>query len=394
MGWRTTSDLDEFTAAAGGYLRSRAAEHSLLLSAEQDARSVWGARAAGDGPGAVPEVGHLYGWWEPPDGGTPRGAFLHDPAAPLLVAGRVPELAAALAATLAKAGQPVGGVDAPTEAADAFAAAWSQRSGTAARVHRRRNVYLLAADTMLPGGGPGMPPAVSGHPGRLRVATAADLPLLTGWIDAFTAESAERIGSPAEFAANLIGYGGAVFWEVPHRQARLRGAAQHLGMRWEASPVPESGYQPVALAALTRPVAGCVRISLIYTPPDRRRSGHAAALTLAISRTLLPGQPGQPGEPSLRGAPGAAPSVPDTVGCPGLLGGPAARSRVRVREIVMITDGARPARWGSRLPYQLISERTVLRFGPVTGPLPRLGASGSTPRLPTGPLPRLPRLGR
>ena len=33
MGWCTTSDHDRFAAAAGGYLRSRAAENTMLLSA-------------------------------------------------------------------------------------------------------------------------------------------------------------------------------------------------------------------------------------------------------------------------------------------------------------------------------------------------------------------------
>lgn len=371
MGWRTTSELDEFTAAAGGYLRARAAENSLLLSAELDARSAWRARAAGGGPGGPPADSLLYGWWEPPGGGTPRGAFLHDPPVPLLVAGRVPELAAALAATLAKTGRPVCGVDAPTEAADAFAAVWSQRSGTPARVHRRRTVYLL--------GGDGAPPAlgVTAHrtpwlsaavPGRVRLADMSDQPLVASWIGAFMTESAERIGSPPEAAANLIGYGGAVLWEVPLSPA---GELRH---HQEAGPAAEpGGYQPVTLAALTRPVAGTVRISVVYTPPEHRRSGYAAALTLAVSLALLPGESGAPGHPRLLGGPGA---------------------RGQVREIVMITDGVRPARWGSRLPYRLISERTVLRFGPATGPAPRLRATGATPRLATGPLPRLPRLGR
>src|ERR1700723_2266944 len=113
MGWCTTSDHDRFAAAAGGYLRSRAAENTMLL-------------AAAGADGGDTEI--LYGWWEPPDGSGPRGAFLHDPAVPLLIAGRTPEMAAALAGTLAKMGRPVCGVDAPLEAADAFAAAGSRRS--------------------------------------------------------------------------------------------------------------------------------------------------------------------------------------------------------------------------------------------------------------------------
>src|SRR6266404_3489200 len=81
MGWLTTSNLDEFRLAAGAYLRNRGAE------------------------------------------GTP-----------LLIVGRVPELAAALAPVLHRLGRDVRGVDATPESADAFAAAWTQRTGLAARL--------------------------------------------------------------------------------------------------------------------------------------------------------------------------------------------------------------------------------------------------------------------
>lgn len=381
MGWCTTSDLDRFTAAAGGYLRLRAAENTLLLTAAQAAGAGWHTRAADGGDGRSSAPGLLYGWWEPPDGGAPRGAFVHDPAAPLLMSSSVPEIAAALAATLTKMNRQVYGVDAPSETADAFAAAWSQRAGTVAKVHRHWNIYRQTGPGLAGLGAAG--PGLTGPAGQLRVATVHDFALLASWLAAFAAETAERIGSPADLAAELIGYGGAVLWEVPQRPARLRDGAHYLVIphRRDAGPADEPVPQPVALAALTRPVAGSVRISMVYTPQERRRSGYATAATLAVSRALLASvPPGAPGTPTEPGAPGT----------PGLLGGPAVRGRVT--EVVMITDRGRPDRWGSRLGYQLVSERTVLRFGPVTGPLPRLPGAGRAPRLPTGPLPRPPRL--
>jgi hypothetical protein len=397
MGWSTTFDLDRFAAAAGGYLRSRAAENTLLLSAVQAARA--GRRAAqATGPQATsaePGGGLLFGWWEPPDGGEPRGAFLHDPAAPLLISSLVPEMAASLAATLARMGRPVLGVDAPTAAADAFAAAWSQRAGTGVRVHRHCYVYRLAGPGAVPGGisggVPGAPPQ-QGHglpgagawappqppvpPGRLRVATGYDQPLLADWLAAFAHETAERIGSPRDLAAELISYGGALFWEAPPRPARPWDAAHFLpGARHrdanhrdanhrDAAQAREPAGQPAALATLTRPVAASVRISMLYTPPERRHSGYASAVTLAVSRAVLSG-----------------PVLPGTASDGGC-----------VDEIVMITDRNGPNQWAARLGYQLVSERAVLRFGPVTGPVPRLRRTGPMPRLPTGPLPRLPRL--
>jgi predicted GNAT family acetyltransferase len=321
MGWCTTQDLDRFLTEAGGYLSSRAAENMLLLAA---------AQAAGDGhqdarpagaPARQPNAGQpddreaeaagpgsLFGWWEPPDGGGTRGAFLHDPAEPLLIAGRAPETAASLAAALARAGRSVCGVDASAEAADAFAAAWSQRAGVATRVHRHSLVYRLSQAPAAPETGPG-------PTGRLRTATEADRPLLVAWLTAFSAEVGELTGAPEATADELLGYGGAVFWEA--------------------------GGQPVAMATVTRPVMRTVRITMMYTPPEHRHSGYAVAVTLAVSHAEL------------------------------------AR---RASEVVLITDSNRPHRQAAQLGYELIGERAVLRFGPATG---------SMPRLPTGPLPRL-----
>ena len=364
MGWCTTFDLDQFAAAAGGYLRSRAAENTLLLSAAQAARDTkdgqgaragWRTRVAGQQAEAAGPV-VLFGWWEPPDGGEPRGAFVHDPSAPLLIAGKAPEMGAALAATLAKMGRQVFGVDAPTEVADAFAAAWSQRAGTTVRGHRNCRVYRLAGAPL----GVEMP----GPAGRLRRATAGDRGLLADWLTAFAAEAAERLGSASDLAADLISDGRAVLWEVPQRPSRRRDAAHHLAIPHHRDPAQlgEPAHQPVALVTLTRPVAGTVRVSMVYTPPERRHSGYATALTLAVSRAVLAGA------------------------WPGASG--------RVDEVVMITDKNRSDRWGGRLGYQLVGERAVLRFGPVTGPMPKAHPAGAMPRLPTGPLPRLPRLRR
>jgi hypothetical protein len=505
MSWCTTADLDKFVAAAGGYLHATAVENTLLLSAVQAASATWDPRIAGRPPGTsrLPQSpviapglatapgsptgsgpggpgparpGLLFGWWEPPDGSEPRGAFLHDPARPLIIAGRAPEIAAALAGTLARLQRSVSGVDGPIEAADAFAAAWSSRAGATVRLHKNTRVYRLVAEPGVggtgvggagarpapgAGGAPGeiwIPPESQGPVGRLRVATGGDHALIAEWLTAYATETGERIGSAWELAADLIGYGGALIWESPQRTSRLRDVAQHLvsshhrdaahretahpdtapreaghrdaapretahpdvghrdaalrdaghrdtGHRdtapREAAPrdtaprdaafrdaahqdavprdafapdavtrdggpreaVSPSGYQPAAMATLTRPIAGTVRIDIVYTPPDRRRNGFAAAVTLAASHAVLAGI-----------APRALPGAPSAGA-----------------QVVMITDRNRPDRRVARLGYQLVGERAVLRFGPPTGPLPSARATGPMPRLPTGPLPRFRR---
>jgi hypothetical protein len=313
MGWCTTSDLDRFLTVAGGYLTARAAENTLLLSAAQDAYATRGTQPGRDVKGAP---GALFGWWEPPDGSGPRGAFLHDPSAPVLIAGRAPEIAAALAAALPKAGRAMSGVDAPVEAADAFAAAWSQRAGVGVRVNRHSRVYRMA------GAVPEQHGLFPGPVGQLRRATGADRELLVAWVKAFNAEVGELATAPETTVDDLLCYGGAAFWEADS--------------------------VPVAMATVTRPVAGTVRISMMYTPPERRRNGYGSAVTLAVSRAVL--APPEAGDASA------------------------------ITEVVMITEGNKPDRLAARLGYELVGERVVLRFGPLTGPMPRF---------PTGPVPRL-----
>jgi hypothetical protein len=385
MGWCTTSDRDRFAAAAGGYLRSRAAENTMLLSAAATVGSGRTAQVVGQpsgprpaGAAAAGDTEVLYGWWEPPDGSGPRGAFLHDPAVPLLIAGRTPEMAAALAGTLAKMGRHVSGVDAPVEAADAFAAAWSQRSRASIRVHRHCRVYRLTAAAAAAGaagvgpagvspvGDPGAwPPSQSpGTAGRLRPVTAADRGLLIDLLVAYGIEAGERIAAPPEMADDLISYGGAVLWEAPQRTSRIKEAAHYLVSpqhRDAAQQQAEPALQPVAMAAVARPVAGTVRINIVYTMPERRRSGHAAAVTLEVSRAVLAG------------------TVP-------------ASAAEQATEVVLIADGTRSDRRAARLGYEFVGERAVLRFGPATGSLQKLQSNTRPmPRLPTGPLPRLRR---
>lgn len=235
MGWYTTAELDKFLAATGDYLRERAAENFTLLS------------AAGGPPGAGP----LYGWWAPGDRAEPRGAFLHDASRRLVIAGRAPEPAAALAATLSRAGRAVSVVDAPPAAADAFGAAWSQRSGLAVRVHRSSQLYRLArtvADYAAPAG-------------RARTAGRADRDLLVSWLRAMAAEVGSLASTPETDVDDLLGYGGAMVWET-------------------------AGV-PVAMALATRPVAGVVNISAFYTSPPYRGRGYAIAAMVAVCRAVL-----------------------------------------------------------------------------------------------------------
>jgi len=181
-------------------------------------------------------------------------------------------------------------------------------------VHQHSRLYRLT----------GAVPEYPGPPGRAHAATAADRELLVAWLRAFGRESRELVGTPETAADDLLSYSGATFWQNDD---------------W-----------PVSMATVTRPVAGTVRVAIVYTPPGLRHHGYAAAVTIAVSRAAL--------------AAGA-------------------------REVLLITNLGSPAGNALRMGYQPIGERVVLSFGPPTGPQPRY-QTGPLPRLPTGPLPHYP----
>ncbi|MCL2730833.1 MAG: GNAT family N-acetyltransferase [Actinomycetia bacterium] len=244
MSWYTTTDLDKFMTAAVAYLSSAASENIALLSAVADARD--GKQGSGRGS--------LYGWWEPADGAAPRAAFLHDASRPLLIAGHAPEPAAALAAPLARAGRSPSGVDACTPAADAFADAWRQRTGTGARLHRTSHVHRLT----------GCVAAYEAPPGHARSATWADRDLLVSWLRSLGNEIGDLTAIPEASADDLLGYGGAAFWEA--------------------------GDRPVATAMVAPAVAGAVQVSNLYAPPEHRGHGYAIAVLVAVCRAALVGR--------------------------------------------------------------------------------------------------------
>src|SRR5256885_12478143 len=147
MTWFTTDDVDEFLATAGGFLRSRAAENTVLLTVA-DTLHTHGRQAYGD---ADP----LFGWWHPADGAV-DGAFLQTPPHPVLLAPSPQVAVTSLARTLAATGRTLPGVNASGDAAQAFATEWRRPTGATAGAARRARPVLL--------GGTGAPaPALPRH---------------------------------------------------------------------------------------------------------------------------------------------------------------------------------------------------------------------------------------
>jgi ribosomal protein S18 acetylase RimI-like enzyme len=162
----------------------------------------------------------------------------------------------AIADGLLAAGRTALGVTGPLDAAGAFARRWSARTGAGVEVTMSEGVYLLTALR---------PP--DGVPGRARVATAADLELCVRWLAAFGVEAMHQppaaAGEAAELVRGMLGEGRLLLWEA--------------------------GGEPVALAGRQGPAHGTGRVGPVWTPPEHRRRGYAAAVTAAVTRALLDG---------------------------------------------------------------------------------------------------------
>lgn len=130
-----------------------------------------------------------------------------------------------------------------------FAGAWTERRRVVAQPREGGRGYRLVELT---------PP--EGVRGVLRLANERDADLIRAWARAFDTESGNDY-SQAELA-------------VDQRLTRGRMFV------WD-----DAG--PMSMASATAPVAGASRIGFVYTPPDKRRRGYAAACVAALSRRVL-----------------------------------------------------------------------------------------------------------
>jgi RimJ/RimL family protein N-acetyltransferase len=198
--------------------------------------------------GADPPV---FGWHQRADG-TVDGAVLRTPPFPLLAAslpaGSITDLLAALAAKRAVAAA----VNLAAADEAGFVASWVAATAGTATVAGRSRLYVL--DELVP-----PEPAPDGF---ARLAGEPDAELLVDWFGAFQLEA--RAGGPED-----------------SRKAVADGLSHDGLMLWE------SRGERVAMAGLSRLVAGVARVTGVYTPPERRRHGYAGGVTAAISRAAL-----------------------------------------------------------------------------------------------------------
>ncbi|GAA3226182.1 GNAT family N-acetyltransferase [Pseudonocardia petroleophila] len=179
--------------------------------------------------------------------GETVGALLQEVRRPAVASALPPGLAAAVAE---RAGTDLPAVNGEVPQAEAFAAAYTARTGRGSEVAMRMRLFRLVALTP--------PPRV---PGCARVAGPADVDLVARWQAAFGAEAIRSLGPPADARPGVVESmergGGHLLWEVDGR--------------------------PVAYAAARRPVGPMSRVGPVYTPPEHRGHGYGSAVTAAAT---------------------------------------------------------------------------------------------------------------
>jgi uncharacterized protein len=146
----------------------------------------------------------------------------------------------------------VPGVLGPSALAEGFAQEWRRASGERVIDGMQQRVYQLR-NVIFP------TPA----PGSMRLADAQLKTTLTSWTIEFHREAMDGILSQPDA-----------------EQATDRRIANGDIFIWD-----DGG--PVSMAAKTRPTRHGISLSLVYTPPEKRRAGYASALVANLSQSLL-----------------------------------------------------------------------------------------------------------
>lgn len=161
-----------------------------------------------------------------------------------------PAAVAALADRMAEEVAGLPGVMGDAATAAAFAGRWAEvrtvpaRPVEALRLHRIRAVRH--------------PEDV---PGVLRPADVVDRPVLLDWAGAFLHDTGMHAVDPTEVVDRHLGAGRLWLWDVDGN--------------------------PVSMAAVSTPAGGIARVAFVYTPPEHRRHGFAAAGVAAVSERVL-----------------------------------------------------------------------------------------------------------
>jgi predicted GNAT family acetyltransferase len=241
MRCETTADPGQFLERAEGFLLRDPVAHNILVTNIRARRD----RAVTD-PAPATYAAVLDGE------GAVVGAAMRTPPHAVFLSSMPVAAVEPLVEALTAACPDAAGVTGMVAEAEAFARAWTARTGAGLTIERHERLYRLEVVTPPP------PP-----PGDWRPAQPADRDLLVEWSDAFEAEVG--LGPRRSVARD-------VEWRI----------AEGRSFIWVDG-------APASYVGSSRLAGGVVRIGPVYTPPDRRRRGYAAALVAVVSQRALDG---------------------------------------------------------------------------------------------------------
>lgn len=224
---------------ADKFLSSEPVLHNLILS-------ILHARVAEGDPGR---------YWIAMHGEQPVGVVVQSPLDfPAILTPLEPRALAAMVDAIAEAGVALPGVNGDAATAASFAGQWSERCKSAATPFQGTRLYELLEL--------GEVPRVGGQlqQGQLRQAGAGDRSLMILWTRAFQ----DEIGESTNDTERRVDRGLAA------------------GQIW----VWDQNGETTSMAVGREPAQGVVRLSGVYTPPEKRKQGFAAACVYALSKHL------------------------------------------------------------------------------------------------------------
>src|SRR5438477_1903860 len=234
-------DAHQFERSAGEFLRAREAENNLslgmisaLTGGTRRATAIPYFSVVRDGDHVIGAAMRLGLWLILADGTDPA-------ALPLVVEDAI------------RAEPDTPGIVGPKDLAHEAAALWTSRTGVRARLNVAERIYRLQRV---------IPPRPA--PGAPRVAASSERAIVAGWFEGFVSESL-----PDEDATRETAQRNADGW--------IAGGGLWVWVDGE----------PVAMAGAGGRTPNGVRISAVYTPPEKRRRGYATSLVAALSQAQL-----------------------------------------------------------------------------------------------------------
>lgn len=227
---RRHTDVQAFLARAQGFLVRREAENVLMLGVASSAT----------------EAEHLL----TVDRGSNCVMAALQSGANLILSRGQPGAVEALVEQLSAGDSSLPGVIGPARTTECFRQNWYARTGHETRLQMHLRVHELTEIS---------PPRRPS--GTFRLAAMSDVELLGPWADALNVELRSENPSPGELSVrNRIDVGCMFVWD---------------------------NGGPVSMAAWDGPTPHGARINFVYTPPEHRGRGYAAACVADLSQLLL-----------------------------------------------------------------------------------------------------------